>query len=730
MANPPSAGLGRYNPYENNDPTASEELGRVFKDYAERKVDRDDPVSDDLLLGVQKLVNPVIDVALDEQINTPTSPLNVRLNGKVDKSDVRLNAADFGVVGDGITNDRPALQAAINAAAGRALFIPSGRYLIDAALSIPSNTTVEGELGTTIVSTNEALANFFFTFGSWGTPVEISAAVGVGATQISTKTPHGLNVGDVFKIQSQRIATSSDAGDWRLGWSTGTGAGPFFGEYATVYSVPSSTTVEIDTGLVFPGYRPDRTQETDAAAADSATISKFNAVSNITIRNLNLEGPASTAIRFRRAIDCVVENVRYIKPNAGRFIQFDETYRCEGRDCFVRNDFIVVGDANHDASNSYHIVASQSSGFDRCSVVRGSQCFDITYSSTSRIPSLFCYVKNCSSFSALFNPITVHPGTYAARIIGNNFSECRQSGISIRANKSIVSNNVVQGTGGVDRYGIYILEGGGKGSIISGNTVIGFQTALGVIDGANKPYGNSWIGVTFHNNVVEDFALGLRRFISFGTPLATVRQGIIVSNNTFRSSNNTAVAIDTAAGRGVNGMTVRGNTFDLTGGVNTVGVQVSSNAHNILVVNNTFNNVGMPISRDTSQPHTLGERTFVSWKGNEVIGALSGSIPFPDSTFTLESFDPSPMTIRSGEFNLNDFTHTGTWRTSASADATLARNFPGDGFSGWLDVRRLISTSVMQYFYRITGSSHELYARRLNGTTWTAWQRAYLTAAY
>jgi len=61
---------------------------------------------------------------------------------------LRLNVRDFGALGDGIQNDAPAFQRAIDAAAQqkKPLMVPSGKYYFPAksALTIPSGLTIEG----------------------------------------------------------------------------------------------------------------------------------------------------------------------------------------------------------------------------------------------------------------------------------------------------------------------------------------------------------------------------------------------------------------------------------------------------------------------------------------------------------------------------------------------------------------------------------------------------------
>ena len=57
------------------------------------------------------------------------------------------NVRDFGAMGDGVTDDTVAFQAAINTAyanSGGTVFVPAGYYLINDFLSINSCVTLKG----------------------------------------------------------------------------------------------------------------------------------------------------------------------------------------------------------------------------------------------------------------------------------------------------------------------------------------------------------------------------------------------------------------------------------------------------------------------------------------------------------------------------------------------------------------------------------------------------------
>jgi len=111
-----------------------------------------------------------------------------------------ISVRDFGAIGDGITNDRDALQLALNAvgdAGGGTLYLPKGRYYITGALLVPSNTRVTGAgVGATVIfhPSSEAFRNK--NYPSDGPDYNITIdnltcdANGTGATPISMK---GIN---------------------------------------------------------------------------------------------------------------------------------------------------------------------------------------------------------------------------------------------------------------------------------------------------------------------------------------------------------------------------------------------------------------------------------------------------------------------------------------------------------------------------------------------------------
>lgn len=68
-----------------------------------------------------------------------------------------VSVKDFGAVGDGVTDDRAAIQLAINAAYGKTLYIPAGQYLLasvgvaDAILQIANRIRIVADFGAALI---------------------------------------------------------------------------------------------------------------------------------------------------------------------------------------------------------------------------------------------------------------------------------------------------------------------------------------------------------------------------------------------------------------------------------------------------------------------------------------------------------------------------------------------------------------------------------------------------
>lgn len=61
------------------------------------------------------------------------------------KSPLYINVKDYGVKGDGVTDDSVAIQKVINDNIGKTIFFPVGTYIVTKSIVLPDNTTILGE---------------------------------------------------------------------------------------------------------------------------------------------------------------------------------------------------------------------------------------------------------------------------------------------------------------------------------------------------------------------------------------------------------------------------------------------------------------------------------------------------------------------------------------------------------------------------------------------------------
>lgn len=636
----------------------------------------------------------------------------------------------YGVKGDGTTDDTAALQAAMDASVGKAVFIPAGRYVVSDVVRIRAGTTVFGEPGTVITVPNRATTSVFRASGylSPSRQVELSGAVGTGDRVITTKTAHGYTAGDVVKLQSQRVACSTDAGAWRLGWPTVGSTGPRFAEYGRIESVQSSTQFTLDSGLIFPGYRGDSTQETDSGAGDSTIIMKSDGGGDrVTIRDLEFEGEAREFVRFVSCVEPVAENlrVRVKGSEPSRAVQFLDCYLGQARNIVATCDVPILGTQEHAIRNLIHIAGCHSTGAVNCRIIRGTQCYDVTYDAPkdAEHTSVYCYVQNCESVSAIGNPITVHPGTYGAIVINNRFTECQKSGIAIRSNSALVTGNRIVGSGqgqDIDNPGIYLLEGAGLNSLIADNFVEGFRVGFRVNDGAGKPF-TGWIGVTVRGNTFRDFVVGAARTRMTGEAAVTDSQGIILDSNSFVTDRVDSVGVLTCEyGRGVSGWTITGNQFSLPSS-GSVGVQITGPSGDMVATGNVFHSVGQPVARSTTGVSSDSPVTILHWSSNVLVSTGIDRVPPPTADFQIESRDNDPMRLPDAAYSLNYALWSGRFYAAAST-ASAGRGWPFEGFEGYVEVVRLSSSLVTQTGHGMDGRRHTRTWSAAGG--WTNWKVA------
>ncbi|MED2978781.1 XkdX family protein [Bacillus swezeyi] len=557
-------------------------------------------------------------VVLEGSIDPETAQARVDYNGKeyttlkerIDANQVEvmstqssvqslsLNALDFKADGD---TDAAAINKAIDYASQNGLgnVHISKDVTLDAPIYAKSNIRITSDPAAKIEVNG---GNGIVVEGSIGEEISIAANLTMGDTVIETTVEHGLKVGDLVRIKSQRDALSSDAGDnWRLGYATASVPGCYFGEFVRVKTVTSTTSFETTAGLLFPDYRTDSANETASTARATTTIQKVTPIENVIIDGLNFTGQASRFITVKYGNHCYTRNNTAYSVSDGYFIIFENSLACGDSGSRIYYDTTTAPTEMY-TRNAFKVVSSQACGFFGSYAENGTQPFDITYT-TSETPSINCYVNNCETKGSTQNPMTSHGGTYAVTVLGNAFNECQLNGPMIRTRSSRISNNTVIGTSNSSSYGIGLYEGWARDCVVTSNTVSSFKDGIRIIDGTATDQQFKWVGAIISNNTITNTNQAL--YISReSTNLYTGEVGIEIFGNVVNNmSGTTAKPVRIEAY--VCGVEIHNNVFNGSEAAN-YGVYAHPNTNRIAIVRNKFVNVGRGVRLDAPTDSTIG----------------------------------------------------------------------------------------------------------------------------
>lgn len=152
-----------------------------------------------------------------------------------------VSVKDFGAVGDGVTNDTTAIQAAINAAAGRAIYFPSGIYLINAALTVavPCVLFGDGPAKTVVRQTNATANGINFAFPSLvqgGGVQNLSVEAGAGWVTSGFQGSGSTGIGiAVTNSNGKFYATQFGVHNFDRGLQINGSFYPFFSDFEVLY---------------------------------------------------------------------------------------------------------------------------------------------------------------------------------------------------------------------------------------------------------------------------------------------------------------------------------------------------------------------------------------------------------------------------------------------------------------------------------------------------------------
>ena len=124
----------------------------------------------------------------EDIVYTPAGPGAVTRTVQAKLRDT-VSVKDFGAVGDGVANDAPAFQAAINT--GKNVFVPKGTYRIASALNITAPVAISGESKEAVISLPASASFDLFRIASSNVMINTLTVQG-----------NGTQTGSIFKLRS------------------------------------------------------------------------------------------------------------------------------------------------------------------------------------------------------------------------------------------------------------------------------------------------------------------------------------------------------------------------------------------------------------------------------------------------------------------------------------------------------------------------------------------------
>jgi hypothetical protein len=389
------------------------------------------------------------------------------------------NVKLFGALGDGVTDDTAAIQAAVNASPS--VTFPAGTYIVSSQIDLPHNYTSLSGTGSTIIKANFPNTSTDAIFrmagaGPTGSVVTSTSALTFGGTSLPVTDASSFQVNDVLQITSTEYFNGI-AGVSGYGVKTK-------GEMSRVKSVSGNTITVLES------FKDDY-----ALSGQTISVTKLDTKIGLVIEGLAFYGTGGGASHTganptgARAVACSsVFDIRITNCSVNNFPRFGFTFsRC--KDVIVSNCVFYGYDLN-DPTNVPPASVQWFTGttFNSCESVTfttniGRNCrrhFDADSTIATPIS------RNLAVLSNTAINTTTMVGTHACdriTIIGN--VGISSGGIVMRGKNSVITGNSI----GVSDSSTFAISCGYNGSlpyteptsvgrvVISGNNINGSFSA-------------------------------------------------------------------------------------------------------------------------------------------------------------------------------------------------------------------------------------------------------------
>jgi hypothetical protein len=370
---------------------------------------------------------------------------------------------DFGAVGDGVTNDAAAIQAAITAmSAGGTIDGQGLTYRINSPLTgVASNTVIQNAVfNFANMPLQPGVNRCVSVLGTLGTSVSLTANTLLESSTVTVGNTAGFAADDLVFLRSTAV------------WDSATST--TYGQYARVKSVNTPTQLSLFSPVLL-----------DFTTAATATIAKVTPVQNVTFSNVEFIGASANiqnALYFEYGENCNVNNCQfeYFDYLAVGFWRCYSSTINSSRSKFSR----AAGTAY-----AYGIFG----GCYGCSVTNswGEDCRHTVIVGDNDGLNLFTRIENNTAISNKDAGFDSHSASIYTTFTGNTvemsadrFLTSNHDGMICQGAHAVFANNTVVGFKGVGIYYQPIFQTGYKNSVsIIGNKLVADDTGYGTSSG-------------------------------------------------------------------------------------------------------------------------------------------------------------------------------------------------------------------------------------------------------